>query len=91
MLKRCHLIISGRVQGVAYRYSLEDLARRLGINGWVKNTSRGQVEALLEGKEDKIKEAVAWCHKGPSLALVEDIEIEYEEYQGEFDTFSIKF
>ncbi len=87
---RAHLLIFGRVQGVAFRYYTQDIAQSLGINGWVKNCWDGKVEVLMEGEEDKVKELIDWCYRGPSSAVVEKIDIKCEEYRGEFNSFSIR-
>ncbi len=55
---RARLLISGRVQGVAFRYYTINMAQSLGINGWVKNCYDGKVEIVMEGEEDKVKELI---------------------------------
>lgn len=80
-VKRAHLFISGRVQGVTFRASTRRKARSLGLNGWVKNLSGGRVEAVFEGSKDKIEQIIDWCHKGPSAAHVTDVEVNWEETQ----------
>ena len=87
---RVHLYISGRVQGVGYRYSTYNLAQKLGIFGWVKNTYDGKVEAVFEGDSKLVEEMVNWCYKGPSMATVTNIEIHKEPYAAEFQNFSIR-
>ncbi len=79
---RAHVFVSGRVQGVGYRYSTMDEASRLGINGWVRNVPDGRVEAVFEGSKTVIEEMIAWCRKGPRGALVKDVAVEYEPPQG---------
>lgn len=87
---RVHLIISGRVQGVGYRYSTLAKAQELGLTGWVKNTFDRKVEAILEGDKSDIDIMVKWCYEGPSMAFVSNIEIFTEKYTGEFQSFTIK-
>ena len=87
---RVHLLIFGRVQGVCFRYYTQDIAQSLGINGWVKNCWDGKVEVLMEGEEDKLKELIDWCYGGPRSAVVEKIDIKWEKYKGEFNSFSIR-
>ena len=87
---RVHLLISGRVQGVAFRYYAQDIAQSLGIKGWVKNCWDGKVEILVEGEEDKVKELIDWCYRGPRSAIVGKVDMKWEEYRGEFKTFSIR-
>jgi acylphosphatase len=87
---RVHVYISGRVQGVGYRYSTVHKAQSLEITGWVRNTHDNKVEAIFEGDENAVEEMIAWCHNGPSMAVVTDIEIHKQTYIGEFHGFSIK-
>ena len=88
-VKRAHLVIQGRVQGVFFRATTQDEAVRLGLTGWVRNLWNGDVEALFEGEEEKVKEMVAWCHQGPSYARVNNVEVKWEEATGEFRSFQI--
>jgi acylphosphatase len=87
---RVHVYISGRVQGVGYRYSTCDKAQSLGIAGWVRNIHDGRVEATFEGDENVVEEMLRWCQSGPSMAFVSNIEIFRKPYEGEFNTFSIR-
>ncbi|EKE03299.1 MAG: hypothetical protein ACD_20C00223G0006 [uncultured bacterium] len=87
---RVQVYISGRVQGVGYRYSTVHKAQSLGITGWVKNTHDGKVKAIFEGDENAIEQMLVWCKQGPSMAFVTDIEIHKQPYAGEFQSFSIK-
>ncbi len=88
---RVYLLISGKVQGVYFRQNLKQISKRYNINGWVKNLENGKVEAILEGDEKHIKEVIEWCHVGPSGARVDNVEIKFEEYKGEFNSFTIKY
>ena len=87
---RAHLLISGRVQGVAFRYYTQDIAQSLGIKGWVKNCWDGKVEIVVEGEEEKVKKLIGWCYQGPGSAMVEKVDVEWEEYREEFITFGIR-
>jgi acylphosphatase len=80
---RAHVFVSGNVQGVFYRASTRDEARQRDVDGWVKNRNDGRVEAVFEGQEDAIEAMVEWCHTGSSQATVEDVEVEYEDPEGE--------
>ena len=87
---RARLIITGRVQGVFYRYSTVAEAKRIGdLTGWVRNLPNGDVEALIEGKVDKVNELIQWCQSGPPGSNVLGVTIDWEEYEGEFSDFSI--
>lgn len=89
--KRIHVYISGRVQGVFFRYTSKELADQLGVTGWIRNLPDGRVEAVVEGDEDKVDEMLEFLSKGPPLARVDNIEIIEEEYRGEFREFRIKY
>jgi len=82
-VKRVRVFVSGRVQGVWFRATLEELARQLGLGGWVRNVRDGRVEAVFEGKDADVDEAVAWCREGPRLAQVERVEVSEEPLEGE--------
>lgn len=79
---RAHLFVSGRVQGVGYRYATVDTAIGLGLGGWVRNLPDGRVEAVFEGMQDVVEEMIRWCHVGPPAAMVKDVIVQYEEPQG---------
>ena len=78
-----HLVISGRVQGVGYRYYMQRKARELGIAGWVRNRSDGTVEVVAEGTREAVGELIAWCRDGPPHAHVSGLEIIDEAPIGE--------
>jgi len=89
---RARLVITGRVQGVFYRYSTVTEAKRIGqLTGWVRNLPNGDVEALIEGKKDKINELIQWCKKGPPGSNVISVKTDWEKYVGEFSDFSITY
>lgn len=91
MKKRIHIIVSGRVQGVSFRFGTKRHAKKLDITGYVMNKDDGTVEIIAEGEETNLKELIRWCMKGPFLARVEDIKTEWKEYKGEFEYFSIRY
>jgi acylphosphatase len=84
-----HLIIQGKVQGVFYRASARDKAEALGITGWVKNTEAGEVEIIATGSQDQLNEFISWCRKGPSKAVVTDVDVHDQEEQP-FRRFTIE-
>ena len=89
--KRVHLIIKGMVQGVCFRMETQRTAKYEGVLGWVKNLGNGDVEALFEGDEDAVNAVIQWCHQGPSFSRVDEVIIEDQEYQGEFQDFKITY
>ena len=89
--KRAHVFVSGWVQGVFFRGETRDLARQLGLTGWVRNLCDGRVEAVFEGEDWAIEQLVAWCHRGPRGAHVDDVDVTYEDYAGEYGTFSVRY
>lgn len=73
--RRVHLRISGLVQGVSYRASTQDAARRLGVRGWVRNLPSGEVESVAEAPPQVLERFIAWCRRGPSEARVEAVAV----------------
>jgi acylphosphatase len=81
-MKRAHVRVSGRVQGVFFRAETSRRARSLGLSGWVQNLHDGSVEAVFEGRPEAVESMVAWCERGPSGAAVADVAVTWEEPQG---------
>jgi acylphosphatase len=79
---RRRVVVHGRVQGVFFRGSTQDEARRAGADGWVRNRSDGSVEAVFEGKTDAVEGLVRFCRVGPRWADVERIEVFEEAPEG---------
>ncbi|MBD2018734.1 acylphosphatase [Leptolyngbya sp. FACHB-36] len=79
---RARVVVSGRVQGVAYRAATQEMATELKLAGWVRNLPNGRVEAVFEGAEDPVEDMIGWCQQGPPAALVKNVEVEYEEPEG---------
>lgn len=86
---RVHLLVQGEVQGVFYRASTRDEALRLGLTGWVRNLESGDVEAEVEGPEERVEALVRWCWKGPPAATVSDVKVTRRDYRGEFSGFGV--
>jgi acylphosphatase len=69
------LSIRGRVQGVGFRYSLREAARRAGVTGWVRNCTDGSVEAVVQGPPERVDELIAWARRGPPNSRVDEVEV----------------
>lgn len=82
---RAHVYISGIVQGVFFRSNTKNVARGLGLKGWSRNLLDGRVEVVFEGPEHIVKRAIDWCRHGPPGAIVKDVEVKWEEPEGESD------
>ena len=70
------LSISGRVQGVGFRYALADQARSRNLSGWVRNRRDGSVEALVAGPEAEVEALIVWARRGPPAARVSAVAVE---------------
>jgi acylphosphatase len=79
---RRRLRVSGRVQGVWFRESCREVARRLGVAGSVRNRADGTVEVVVEGGPHEVEALVAWCRSGPPAAEVTDVEVADERPEG---------
>ncbi len=88
--KRLTLHISGRVQGVGYRYSCARMAAMLQLSGTCRNNPDGTVTAVFEGEEQNLLLALEWCRQGPAFARVDHIESCWHEASGELRGFSIQ-
>lgn len=88
---RAHIIISGLVQGVCYRWFAQKEAGILGLTGYVKNLYDGRVEVVVEGEVGLIEEYLRELKTGPINADVRNINVEWQDYIGEFSGFSIRY
>ncbi len=91
MKNRCHVHISGRVQGVYFRANACRQARAYGLTGWVRNLPDGRVEAVFEGERKKVEAMLAWCRTGTPPARVDHVEAEEKKAEGGFTSFDIVF
>ena len=90
-MKRFHLLIKGKVQGVSFRFFVCDNAKELGLKGWVRNTGAGDVEMVIEGEEDRCNNMIKVCREGPPLATIEHVKISENTYKNEFSDFSVTY
>jgi acylphosphatase len=88
---RAHVIISGRVQGVFFRVETQRAAEKYGVFGWVRNRPDRTVEAVFEGDPQRVEAVIDWCKKGPNLSYVENVEVKWQDYKGEFERFDITY
>lgn len=89
--KAFHAIITGRVQGVSFRYHTRHTANRLGLTGFVKNLPGGQVEVFAQGPEAELEEFSSWLHRGPSGARVDAVESEPRDVDSSTQSFEVLF
>jgi acylphosphatase len=75
--------VHGLVQGVGFRYDARVRARSRGVNGWIRNSPDGSVEAVFEGAPADVDALVEWCRRGPSGSRVDGVDVKWEEPTGE--------
>ena len=91
MKVRAHVFVSGRVQGVFFRSDTRYEANRRRVRGWVRNLSDGRVEAVFEGEKDDVEKLIEFCRRGPHGARVAKVDVQWEDYTGEFRGFEIRY
>jgi acylphosphatase len=84
------IIISGRVQGVGFRFSARNMARIYGIKGYVKNLPNGDVYIEAEGEEPEMQHFLIWCNKGPDHAYIDSLHISDADVKG-YSSFEVRF
>ncbi|MFP3132838.1 MAG: acylphosphatase [Nitrososphaeria archaeon] len=87
MKARAEIIVEGLVQGVGYRAFAKRVADKLGLKGYAENLPDGTVKIIVEGEKDQIEDFIEECRRGPPLSEVENLEVKWEQYKGEFDSF----
>jgi len=90
MKKQIHAYYTGRVQGVGFRFTAEDIARDLEITGWVKNLRNGRVELIAEAEEEVLKDFLNRLNQY-FARYIQDADIEWLSATGEFKEFGIEF
>ena len=89
LVVRFSIIVTGRVQGVSFRTSLREVAKRNQVIGWVRNRSDGSVEAVVQGSEDGVDRVISWARRGPAGALVDDLIAKRQEVLPDLRDFQI--
>lgn len=90
-MKRLTANVYGRVQGVSFRHYTRLEAQRLGLVGWVANRPDGTVQVVAEGDEPALEKFVAFLQRGPAMARVTDLEMQWQEATAEFSQFGIRW
>ncbi|MGB1288548.1 MAG: acylphosphatase [Aggregatilineales bacterium] len=88
---RLHTIVSGRVQGVSFRYYTVQAAEKLYLTGWVRNNRDRTVEVMAEGNRDNLEQFLAFLHEGSPHANVSDVQSTWHEATDEFAKFSVRY
>ncbi len=91
MISRIHLFYSGYVQGIGFRFTAERIALSLNLRGWTKNLGDGRVEVVAEGEKNLLEDFMRQLQKGFLGRYVRDVEVNWEEATGKFESFEIKF
>jgi acylphosphatase len=89
-IKTYKVILSGRVQGVGFRFYVESIAGKYDVKGYVRNTINGKVEVVCQG-EDGIYHFIEEIKKGPSFSVVADVKVEEFESSRKYSTFEIRY
>ncbi len=88
--RRVRITVSGRVQGVGFRWAAVSEGRRLGLAGWARNTPNGDVEIVAEGPPASVQAFVTWCHQGPPSARVTAVRQREEPSDDALPSFSVR-
>jgi acylphosphatase len=87
---RLDATVSGRVQGVGYRYFVLHEAMRLGLDGWVANTPEGAVRCVAEGSGARLRTLLECLHEGPVSAIVDRVSVAWMPATGTLGAFSVR-
>ena len=88
---RAEIVVNGLVQGVGFRYFVMREAKKLGLNGFVKNLYTGEVLTVVEGEKANAEEMVKKLRVGPIHASVKTCKVDWQEPKNEFTEFEVKF
>ena len=89
-MKRVHIWVKGRVQGVGFRAHVEFYAAQIGVTGWVRNVGYDTVEAVAEGTPAQVDQFIEIVKQGPRMSRVDESRVEDEPVTGEFIGFGVK-
>jgi acylphosphatase len=88
-MERLDCTVTGRVQGVAFRWYTQRQARLLGLAGWVRNLSDGSVRFVAEGPRPQLEALLVWARTGPQRARVTSCDHRWQDATGQFEDFAI--
>lgn len=88
---RLSAIVRGRVQGVGFRFFAQLRASELGVTGYVRNRWDGTVEVVAEGEEDAVRRFLGELRMGARSAIVDRVDVQWDDYTGEFKYFEVRF
>ncbi len=89
MKKAAKIIVQGTVQGIFFRQFVKEHADNLGLVGFVRNLESGNVEIIVEGKDEQIERMVGFVRKGPEHAQIRNVQIEGKKWSGDFKEFKV--
>ena len=90
-IKTYKVLLSGRVQGVGFRYFTESVASKYGINGYIGNTIDKKVEIVAQGEDEELKQFFEEIKKGPAFSIITDVKTEELESSKKYNIFEIKY
>ena len=90
-IKTYRILVSGRVQGVGFRYFAESVAEKYGIRGYVRNTADGRVEIECQGDDEEIRPFMDDIRKGPAFSMVTDVRVEDFKSSRKYNFFEVKY
>jgi acylphosphatase len=82
--------VMGRVQGVGFRYFVQREATRLGLKGWVRNLSGGEVEVVAQGTEQALQEMLRSLREGPALSWIQNVIVDWQAPDKSLLSFEVK-
>lgn len=90
-IRAARFVVTGRVQGVGFRYSACRVAKGFGVRGWVRNRADGSVEIVAEGNPRALDRLALWLKRGPTGAYVSELISEPLEYTGQYRSFAVRY